>query len=408
MTDFAYRAIDVAGREKQGRLTAPTLSEAREALTRKQLYIVSLEQSEARPRRAEPLLSGKGFAPTRASSKQLTLFTRQLATLSLVSPLEESLRTIALQTEKPHMRVIVSNVHASVFEGRRIADAMATEARSFPPLYRALVSAGEASGSLPVMLERLAHLLERQSAMRSKIISALAYPIILALVAFLVVGALMIWVVPKIVEQFDTVGQSLPLITRIVMALSAFLASWWWALLIFFAVLSVIAWQALQNPALRLRFDAWLLRLPLFGRLLRDLNAARMARTLATMVASRLPLYEGLSLTTPTISNHALRAASQGIVEEIRGGGSLSGAMKTAIIFPPLLVYLVASGEASGQLDMMLERAADYLEQEFDTFTTTALAMLEPLIIVLMGSIVAAIILSILLPILQLESLAAL
>ncbi len=408
MIDFAYRAIDVAGREKVGRLAAPTVAEARETLTRKQLYIVSLEQSEAGPGRAEPLLSGKGFGAKRASSKQLTLFTRQLATLSLVSPLEESLRTIALQTEKPHMRAIVSNVHASVFEGRRIADAMGAEARSFPPLYRALVSAGEASGSLPTMLERLALLLERQAAMRSKVISALAYPLVLALVAILVVGALMIWVVPKIVEQFDTVGQSLPLITRIVMGLSGFLASWWWALLIVFGMFGVVAWRALQNPALRLRFDSWLLRLPLVGRLLRDLNAARMARTLATMVASRLPLYEGLSLTTATISNRALRAASLSIVEDIRGGGSLSGAMKKVAIFPPLLVYLVASGEASGQLDMMLERAADYLEQEFDTFTSTALAMLEPLIIVLMGSIVAAIILAILLPILQLESLAAL
>jgi general secretion pathway protein F len=408
MIDFAYRAIDVAGREKHGRIAAPSLSDARETLKRKQLYIVSIDQGDGISDRRQPLVSGMRFGQKRASAKQLTLFTRQLATLSLVSPLEEALRTIALQTEKPHMRKIVSNVHAGVFEGRRIADAMASEKDSFPALYRALVSAGEASGTLPIMLERLAHLLERQAAMRSKIVSALAYPIILACVALLVVGALMIWVVPKIVEQFDTVGQVLPLITRIVMALSAFLAGWWWALLIMLAIGAFVAWQLLKNNAIRLRFDAWLLRLPLFGRLLRDLNAARMARTLATMVASRLPLYEGLSLTTPTISNHALRAASQGIVEEIRGGGSLSGAMKTADIFPPLLVYLVASGEASGQLDMMLERAADYLEQEFDTFTTTALAMLEPLIIVVMGSVVAAIILSILLPILQLESMAAL
>ena len=179
-----------------------------------------------------------------------------------------------------------------------------------------------------------------------------------------------------------------------------------WALLIALGLSLALGWQALRDPKLRLRFDGWLLRLPLFGRLIRDLHAARMARTLATMVASRLPLYEGLSLTTQTVHNRALRAASEEIVEAIRGGGSLSAALKRTAVFPPLLVYLAASGETSGQLDTMLERAADYLEREFDSFTAAALSMLEPAIIVLMGSIVAAIVLSILLPILQLESLA--
>jgi len=237
--------------------------------------------------------------------------------------------------------------------------------------------------------------------------SALAYPVILAIVASFVVMALMIFVVPQVVEQFEDVGQELPLLTRIVIALSDFLANWWWALGLVLVTLLLLVGRALRTETTRLRFDRGLLRLPLIGRLLRDLHAARLARTLSTMVASRLPLLEGLRLTTQTVHNRALRAASADITESIRTGGSLSAALRRAAIFPPLLVYLAASGEASGKLDVMLERAADYLEREFDTFTATALSLLEPAIIVFMGAIVAVIVLSILLPILQLDTLAA-
>jgi general secretion pathway protein F len=216
----------------------------------------------------------------------------------------------------------------------------------------------------------------------------------------------MVKVVPKVVEQFDTVGQTLPLLTRIVMGISSFLGGYWWAILIGLAVVGAVIWRALQDDAIRLRFDTAWLKLPFLGRLTRDLHAASMARTLSTMVASRLPLLEGLILTGQTIHNRRLKLASDDIVEAVRGGGSLSAALRRAGVFPPLLVYLTASGESSGQLDAMLGRAADYLEREFDGFTATALSLLEPAIIVLMGVVVAVIILSILLPILQLETMA--
>jgi general secretion pathway protein F len=161
----------------------------------------------------------------------------------------------------------------------------------------------------------------------------------------------------------------------------------------------------LRQPAIRLAADRRLLRLPLIGRLLRDLNAARFARTLSTMVASRLPIIDGLRLVVPTINNRALRAATEDIMTSVRGGGSLSGAMRSSGVFPPLLVYLTASGESAGALDLMLERAADYLEREFDRFTATTMALIEPAIIIVMGVVVALIILSILLPILQLQQL---
>jgi general secretion pathway protein F len=405
LPDFDYLALDTAGRERRGSVRAATSDDARATLSTRRLYVVRMEASTGAS--APALLSRGGMFRKRLSAKQLTLFTRQLATLVQVSPLEEALRTIARQSEQEQVQRILLSVHGGVLEGRRLSEAMARELASFPPLYRAMVSAGESSGTLPHILERLANLLERQAVVRGKVLSALAYPIVLSIVATFVVFALMVFVVPKVVEQFEDVGQELPLLTRIVIALSEFLANWWWALALGVAALVLLMGRALRDEALRLRFDMSLLRLPLLGRLLRDLHAARMARTLSTMIASRLPLLEGLRLTTQTVHNRALRAASADITESIRTGGSLSAALRRAAVFPPLLVYLAASGEASGKLDIMLERAADYLEREFDSFTSTALSLLEPAIIVIMGGIVALIVLSILLPILQLDTLAS-
>lgn len=404
MSDFDYLALDTGGRERRGSVRAEDADAARSLLATRRLYVVRMERSSGA---ATPsLLSRSNLFRRKLTTKQLTLFTRQLATLIQVTPLEEALRTIARQDERESVRQVLSSVHMRVVEGRRLSEAMAGQPASFPPLYRATISAGEGSGTLPQILDRLADLLERQSLVRGKVMSALAYPIILAFVALFVVFALMMFVVPKVVEQFEDIGQQLPLLTRIVIGLSNLLANWWWALLAALALLVVATARALRDETLRLRFDRSLLRLPLLGRLLRDLHAARMARTLSTMVASRLPLLEGLQLTTQTVHNRALRQASEDITEAIRTGGSLSAALRRAGVFPPLLVYLAASGEASGRLDIMLERAADYLEREFDAFTSAALSLLEPAIIVIMGGVVAVIVLSILLPILQLDTLA--
>jgi general secretion pathway protein F len=406
MADFDYLVLDPAGRERRGQVAAATLEDARSRLGARKFYVVSLEQAAQGAARAAPLMSFEGLTRRRLNGKALTLFTRQLATLAMVTPLEEALRTIGQQSEDLKVQAVIERVHAGVLEGRRLSDSMGREPKSFPPLYRAMVAAGESAGTLPEILERLADLQERQAAIRSKVTTALAYPVVLAIVATVVVMILMIKVVPKVVEQFDTVGQTLPLLTRIVMGISSFLADYWWAILIGLAVIGAVIWRALQDDVIRLRFDTAWLKLPFLGRLTRDLHAASMARTLSTMVASRLPLLEGLILTGQTIHNRRLKLASDDIVEAVRGGGSLSAALRRAGIFPPLLVYLTASGESSGQLDTMLERAADYLEREFDGFTATALSLLEPAIIVIMGVVVAAIVLSILLPILQLETMA--
>lgn len=402
MPDYRYVAIDPRGRERKGRLTAANDDAARADLIARKLHIVAVEPAGSRSG-GRSLLA---FRRTRLSRKELALFTRQLATLAEVAPLEEALRTLTRQSEAESARVVIGDVHAGLLEGRRLADAMARQSASFPPLYCAMVAAGETTGSLTVILARLADLLERQAEVRGKLIAALAYPIVLAVVAMGVVAALMIFVVPRVVEQFTDVGQQLPFLTRAVIAVSGFAANWWWLIALLIAA-AAFGWvSVMRRPMFKARVDARLLRLPLLGRLLRDLYAARFARTLSTMVSSRLPLVEGLRLTVPTIRNAALAGATARLVDQVRAGGSLSAALRDAGVFPPLLVYMTASGESAGRLEQMLERAADYLEREFDRFTAASMALLEPVIIVLMGSCVALIILAILLPILQLQNLA--
>jgi general secretion pathway protein F len=403
MAAFDYVAVDAAGRTATGVLTAADEGAASALLERRRLMPLEITPARGAARRAERITPGKG---ARLNAKTLALTTRQLSTLVSVAPIEEALRTIALQADRPAVRRVLEGVHAGVMEGRRLSDAMALQGQAFPPLYRAMVSAGETSGALEPILERLADGLERDQTVRGKVITALVYPAVLAVVALGVIGALMTFVVPKVVDQFDSLNQTLPLLTRLVIGLSDLMRDWGWlaGALLLLAVLGGAV--ALRNPDIRLRADTALLRLPLVGRLIRDLHGAKMARTLSTMIAAGLPVLEGLTITARTVSNRALRAATGTMADAVREGGGLSAAMRRADVFPPILVYMTASGESSGRLEPMLERAADYLEREFSTFTAVMLSLLEPAIIVVMGGVVALIVLSILLPILQINTLA--
>jgi general secretion pathway protein F len=358
-------------------------------------------------RKARAPSSGTGLrrGRDRMSGRTLALVTRQLATLIRVMTVEEALRTIVLQTEQASAKRLLLGVHAGVVEGFRLSDAMARQGSAFPPLYRAMIAAGESSGALPGILDRLADLLEREQHVRSKMLTTLIYPAALCVTAIAVIIALMTFVVPRVVDQFASMGQTLPMLTRVVIFLSNLMTQWGW---LFLLVLLVCAWgraRALRNPRLRLKFDGALLRLPVIGRLIRDLNAARLARTLSTMIASGLPVIDGLVLTARTINNSVLRAAVETMISAIREGGSLSAAMRRAAVFPPVVVNMAASGESSGKLDTMLASSADYLEREFNTFTSVALSLLEPIIIIVMGAVVAMIVLAILLPILQINTL---
>lgn len=394
MLAFDYRALDLAGRERQGRLRAGDADGARLQLEKKRWVPLHLAPAPAAPVRRRPL-----------RGKSLALATRQLATLVAVTPIEEALRGMAAQSEDKRLREVLSAVHAHLVEGHRLSEAMARVPGAFPPLYRAMVATGEGAGALPVVLERLADWLESQQALRAKLLTALIYPAALALTAGAVVAALMGFVVPRVVEQFESMGRELPWLTRAVIATSDALVAWGALLALVLVAAAIGAAALLRRPGPRLRFDRLVLKLPLVGRLIRDVNAALMARTLATVVASGLPLMEGLAVTARTVGNRALREATEGMVAAIREGGSLSAAMRRASIFPPTLLQLASSGEDSGRLAPLLDRAADYLDREFQAFTAAVLALLEPAIIVALGGVIAVIVLSILLPILQFNTL---
>ena len=408
MAAFDYVAVDADGRTVRGTLTTADDGAARTLLARRRL--MPLEITPSRGTTASRGATGQN-APARPGggrldARTLALTTRQLATLVTVSPVEEALRAIMLQADRPAARAVLERVHGAVLEGRRLSDAMALQGSAFPPLYRAMVSAGETSGALAPILERLAEGLERDQVVRGKVITALVYPAVLAVVALGVIMAMMTFVVPRVVDQFESMNQTLPLLTRVVIGLSEAMRDRGWMAALGLALAIAGAAAALRDPAIRLRVDTAILRLPLVGRLTRDLHGAKMARTLATMIAAGLPVLEGLTITARTVSNRRLRLATEMMAEAVREGGGLSAAMRRADVFPPILVTMTASGESGGRLEPMMERAADYLEREFSTFTAVMLSLIEPAIIVVMGGVVALIVLSILLPILQINTLA--
>lgn len=397
MPSFDYAALDRAGRTVTGVVDAPGADDARARLEQRRLVPLQVEPTAGR--------RSASSRPARIRARELSLATRQLSSLVASMTLEEALRTVGSQATRRNLREVMLAVHAEVVEGFRLSEAMGRQPRSFPALYRAMVAAGEGTGALPAILERLADLLEREQQVRSQLATALAYPAALALTAVGAVLALMTFVVPRVVEQFDSMGRELPWLTRFVVGVSGFLGSWALPLLALLGVAAIAAARVLRDPAVRLRVDTAILRLPWLGRLLREVHAARMARTLAIMLESGLPVMEGLAITARTVGNRRLRLATESMTGAVREGGSLSAAMRRAGVFPPTLLYMAASGEDSGRLAPMLERAADYLEREFNTFTRAAMSLLEPAIIVVLGGVVAVIVLSILLPILQFNTL---
>lgn len=398
MASFEWVALDGAGRTRTGVLSAADERAAREVLARKALAPVSLA-----PASADAPAAGR---KPRLSRRELAVFTRQLATLISVAPLEESLRALAAQAPRPAARAVLKAVHAAVVEGFRLSDAFGRQERSFPAPYRAMIAAGESSGALPTILERLADLLDREQQTRSKVTSALVYPAVLSVVAVLVVAALMAFVVPRVVEQFDGMNQTLPFLTRAVIFASDALRIGGLPALALLALAGFGFTRALRRPDFRRRVDATLLALPTLGRLIRDLEGGRFARTTATMIASGVPVLEALILSGRTLTNTVLRDAVQGAAVAVREGSGLAAALRRADAFPPVLVTMASSGENAGRLDVLLARAADYLEREFQDFTAAVLSLLEPAVIVVMGAIVALIVLSILLPILKLNTLA--
>ncbi|MEM1036032.1 MAG: type II secretion system inner membrane protein GspF [Pseudomonadota bacterium] len=402
MAVFDYVAIGPDGKQASGVITADSARGARKELRLRDLS--PLEVRETSEKKAQ-----KRFSRERGTmgSNDLVLATRQLAMLiKSGSTVEEAVGAIASQAEKPAMRRALMSVRGSVQEGYGLDEALAGQSKAFPAYYRSVVSAGLQSGRLGDVLERLATHLEKSRKLRRKLLSALIYPAVLAFVAFVVVILLMVFVVPAVVEQFDTVGQDLPWLTESVIGISNFLRG---PGILLLPVLFLVGWgirRAFAQPVLKLRWDRFVLGLPLCGKLLRTVNAARFSRTFATLSGSGATVPDSLVAARGAVSNQVFKEAVSRVRRDVEEGQPLNRAMRTVDLFPPMLVHMVASGERGSNLSDMMGRAADYMEDELDNNATVALGLVEPLLIVFLAGIVALIVLSIMLPILQLNTLA--
>jgi general secretion pathway protein F len=342
------------------------------------------------------------------SAKERSLFTRQLAVLlQSEMPVEMALAAAAGDEANPGVRKLLLGIRAQVLEGTRLADAMKGAPKAFPQLYRSVVAAGESAGRLGEVMEQLAEYLETSLRVRNQIQAALIYPAVLGVMAILMVSALMIWVVPRLIEQFDILGaDQLPLLTEFVIGMSGFMRDWGLALVLVAAALALLGKRALDVPAFKRGVDQMSLRLPFFGTLQQTIAAARFARIYATLSVSGATVLESLSAARGAMTNLVFVDAATRISEAVREGGTVSGAMKATGIFPSMMTHMVASGEVARNVPAMMNRAADFLEAEFETSTNVAMGLLEPFIIVILGGVVGTIVLSIMLPIMQLNALA--
>jgi general secretion pathway protein F len=402
MGAFAYTALDTRGRELKGVLEGDTPRQVRQQLREQgftPLEVVEAAEHEAKSPRAFGLQRG-------VSATDLALITRQLATLVRSAlPVEEALLAVSQQTEKPRLKNMLLAVRSRVMEGHTLASGLTQFPNIFPEIFRATVAAGEHSGHLDGVLERLADYSESRQQLRQKMTLAMIYPVMLTLMAVLIVTGLLVYVVPQVVQVFEHTGQQLPWLTRALIALSAFIRSYGVALLVLLVVTVFVVRGMLKKHETRRRWHTQMLRLPLIGRLTRGVNTARFTRTLSILAGSGVPVLEAMRISGEVVANIPMRDAVDDAARQVREGTSISKSLGSSGLFPPLVVHLIASGESSGELDMMLERAASNQERELETLIATMLGILEPLLILVMGVVVLLIVLAILLPIFDLNQL---
>ena len=402
MAAYEYQALDGKGRRKQGVLEADSARQVRQQL--REMGLTPLEVSET-VEKARREATGFSLLRPSMSTADLALITRQLSTLVAAAlPIEESLKAVAEQCEKPKQRTLISAVRGKVLEGHPLAEAMGTFPSIFDQLYRAMVAAGEKSGHLEKVLNRLADYTEQRQQMKNKLLQAMIYPIVLTLVAVGVIAILLSSVVPKVVEQFVHMKQQLPLSTRLLMGASDFVRDYGFGLVLLLA-LALVAFRWWNGkPERRIRTHALLLRLPVIGRVARGINTARYARTLSILNSSAVPLLEGMRISGEVLTNDYAQARLVEASERVREGSSLRAALEQTKLFPPMMLHMIASGERSGELDGMLERAADNQDREFESQVNLALGVFEPALVVSMAAIVLFIVMAILQPILELNN----
>jgi general secretion pathway protein F len=402
MPAFAYKALDARGKNKNGVLEGDTARQIRQQLREKSLIPVEVEQvaQEKTTERSFTL-----FTPS-ISSSDLALLTRQLATLiEAALTIEEALLAVAEQCDKPRHKNMMMAVRSKVVEGHSLAKALGDFPRVFDGLYRAMVAAGERSGHLDTVLSRLADYTEKRQATSSQISQALIYPIVMMVVALGVVIMLLTVVVPSIVEQFDTMGQELPLMTRILISISDALQDYGIFAGIALALIVLLINRLLQVPRIELMWHRRLLFLPVIGKLVRGTNTARFAQTLSILSASSVPLLESMRIAGNVLENKHLKNLVKDAAEKVKEGSTLRASLDATKVFPPMMMHMIASGERSGELQHMLARAADNQERELASTINIALKIFEPVLIVSMAAIVLFIVMAILMPILALNSL---
>ncbi len=401
MPAFEYVALDQTGRTRKGVEEGDSSRQVRTRLREKGLMPMSVnEVAEKQSVLRMPILQ------PRIKPLELSLATRQMATLARAGmPIEEVLGTVARQSEAPRVKATLSAVRTRVMEGLPLAHAMGEFPSVFPAIYRTTIAAGEQAGRMDLVLERLADNVEAQNAMRQKIQLAMFYPAILTIVALLVVVALLTYVVPEVVQVFTGMNQQLPWLTRALIATSDTVREWGWLMLLGIVATVVVTRQILKRPSARYRWDNMLLKLPLIGRLVRGLNTARFARTLNILAGSGVPLLDALNMSASVISNTPMRDAVTDAARRVREGSGIGHALERSGYFPPMTLSLIKSGESSGTLDKMLERAAETQERELEARIAMVMGVFEPLLILAMGGVVLIIVLAILLPIFELNQL---
>ncbi|MGD8526424.1 MAG: type II secretion system inner membrane protein GspF [Thioalkalispiraceae bacterium] len=402
MGAFEYAALDAQGKEKKGVLEGDSVRQVRSLLREQNLIPLKVDEVQQKETRR-----GQGISLRRSiSATDLALITRQLATLSRSGlPLDEATATVARQSEKTRLQKLMLGVRSRVVEGHSLADGLATYPHVFPELYRATVAAGEQSGHLDAVLERLADYTENRQQLQQRIQLALFYPIILTVLAIVVVSALLAYVVPEVVKVFENTGQELPGLTQALIASSDFLRSYGVLVVIVLAAAFAGFLALLKQAHFKEQWHRFLLRLPVAGKLIRGTQTARFSRTLSILAASGVSLLDALRIAAQVMGNLPMRHAVEATIERVREGAGLARSLEQTGYFPPMFVNLVASGESSGDLEEMLERAATNQERELETTIAMLMGLMEPVLILTMGAVVLLIVLAILLPIFDLNQL---
>lgn len=397
MTTYHYCALDKQGKQIRGVADADSPRQVRHDLRHQGLT----------PLGVNPIINNTTkFMPRGKKIKvaELALLTRQLATLlSAGLPIEESLAATAEQIEKAQIKTVVLGVRAKVLEGLSLSQALAFFPHAFPELYCATIGAGEQTGKLDTVLERLADHIEQQQSIRQKVRQALIYPALMTLVSIGIVSFLLIYVVPKIINVFKNTGQSLPEMTHLLLDISAFAQHDGVYLLIFIFIAALIWRQLMQHKTIKYKWHQLLLKIPLISYAIKTLNTARYARTFGILNSAGVPVLEAMRVSSSLITNLPMQATISVASERVREGATINFALKQTGYFSPLSLHLISSGEASGQLADMLERAANNQDNEMSRMIDTGLSLFEPMIILLMGSVVLFIVLAILLPIFALD-----